>query len=360
MKRFTLFLVIFFLILNTIGIVFLYIYDKNNFIYKNVTLYNYSNVIREDISKQEAEFINLLNYKDNIKNKNKDNFFIKRLEGTVINNFYRSPIQSIIFIEDNGNIDTSFYTKNSEYVFIEQKDFTKVLNQNDLTNILNDISNLTKENNTVVFSSTMSYFLNFENIIQIFKEKFNQKKLIQVLNLRWGDEVNYNNYSKYKTSKNIKINGLNQLNTIFNEFWIEAFDYTTVKSILPGPLISLDLFTASINYYTQNGISLDKLVVWINTLGYMWPDRYFENNHLLNYIFDKVDAKILENTKFDEIINNYPNTNIIYGDNKNIQENLYIVEIDKKKFYLIKPSEEFIKLQIDIAREKYIKGTILF
>ncbi|MCS7317541.1 MAG: hypothetical protein NZZ41_04370 [Candidatus Dojkabacteria bacterium] len=313
------------------------------------------------VSIQEAEFLNLLTFYETAKTvlnkKNNVSTIVVNLDGIVVDNFYRSPSKSLLFINNDRSIDTKYFLNTYDTLFIEQKTFTQVFQLDELKQIVHaitklDISGIQK----IIFSSTLLYALDYENYYDFVKSIFKDKKLIQIVDLKWGDSINYSDYRKYKYAKSIVLKDYSILN-FFDEIWIENFDYTTPNSILSGPISSIDKLKAALSYYHSKGIFLDKLVVWINTLGYLWPYREFEISLVNNYISQKQESRVLTTNEID-LLKKYVKQKIQHEYFDDIME----LQIDNQDYYnyLVLPSRNYVEEQINTAKKFHVKKIVIF
>lgn len=352
---------IFILLLLNLGLFIAYFFIKENYsIVEYESKYKENLIIDDNISNREAEELNLVNF-INQNPKNIDEFKENQLNGIILENYYRLPSENYIFINQDTSLKIQINNKNNPTIFIEQKKLNQLFDNMQIVSILDAL--VTKINEIdflvplkkIIISSSLIYFSNSEFYKNLRDGLKQELTIIQSLNLRWGDYVNYNDYLNYKASKPNKPNFDNLIKYI-DEFWIENFDYTTPNSVLVGYTSSLRLTKLSINYYLSKGIQNDKIRLWINSLGYEWGYRDFEDNHLKNLNLNDQQAKLIDQKNIIESLTKESRFLFKTSDSDNVLE----IQDNNLSRYLVYPSEEFIQNQINLAKQLDISGIIIF
>ncbi len=121
----------------------------------------------------------------------------------------------------------------------------------------------------------------------------------------------YFNYSIYGTSET-------QLNTTwdfsklkeYKYFYIDVAGYTNDYFVLPGPLTKLELIENAVGYLKENGVEPSRIFLIIDTRNYVWPNRYFEENIMMNFADTEANAEVLNQ---DAYTSKYSSIDIFKG-----------------------------------------------
>ncbi len=96
----------------------------------------------------------------------------------------------------------------------------------------------------------------------------------------------------------------------FKNFYIDLTGYTNEFFILPGPLSTLELMENTVGYLKENGIEPSRIFFIIDIRNYVWPDRFFESNVIMNYTDKVQQAEILDD---DQYMQKYSGIEIFRG-----------------------------------------------
>jgi len=348
-------------IANLIIVLGIFYVHENKFIIQNLIQIIEKEISVDDISDREAEELNLINFPLSlIESKSSQEILI--INGTILS-YLRLPSKSYIVFNPDGSIYKKNLENNTDKLLsIEIIDLkNKLPSQQAINNIEKEIYNAIQEEDkftSIFFGSTFAHneLYDFLNSIG---HKFDKLKIILALNLRWGDKVNYNEYEKYKLSKSHKLN-LEKFNSIIYEYWIESFDYTTPKSALAGPISREKLTNLAIKYYLLNNLPYSRTKLWINSIGYMWGYREYEEDHLQNFVLDEMQVKYLKKEEIEKMQDNF--TKVIKDDltqdkaveMKNIENN------STRPNILVFPTDKFINKLIDLSKTYNLNGVIIF
>ena len=348
-------------ITNLVIVLGIFYLHENKFITQNLTQIIEKEISVDDISDREAEESNLINIPLSLE-KSTSNKEIIRIDGTTLN-YLRLPSKNYIVFNLDGSVHKQSLESDTDKILsidiIDLKN--KLPTQEAINSIQQEINKILEKEDgftNIFFGSTFAHneFYDFLNSI---KYKFNKINIILALNLRWGDKVNYSEHEKYKLSKSNKLN-LEKFNSIIHEYWIESFDYTTPKSALAGPISTEKLTNLAIRYYLLNNLPYSRTKLWINSIGYMWGYREYEEDHLQNFVLDEMQVKYLKKEEIEKIEENF--IKVITDDSikDKVVEIKNIESLSTKPNILVFPSEEFINKLINLSQIYNLNGVIIF
>lgn len=199
----------------------------------------------------------------------------------------------------------------------------------------------------IQLNSSFIKVTNYEGIISKVSELTKPKeiKLLIELPAKWGDFVDYTDYKNFDLSYDTII-PLNTISIYADSIVIKGFGYTTVNSILPGPVSPNGWLEKVIQYYVSKGVSRNKIVIELNTKAYVWEDREIALKNTENYILaTKQITDIKVKTEFDKI------TPAETFDGESF--------VSKDKLVIVLPTDQKILDQIELIADYGLSGIIL-
>jgi hypothetical protein len=134
-----------------------------------------------------------------------------------------------------------------------------------------------------------------------------------ILPFKYSDYFDYTMYGASEPELNNGWN-FNVLDATYDYFLLDII-YTNEYFILPGPLTKLELIENSIGYLKSKGIDPSKILLSVDARYYVWEDRYFEDNLVLNYIDKEVQADVVSKSEFTT---KYPKIKALSGLTENL------------------------------------------
>jgi hypothetical protein len=117
-----------------------------------------------------------------------------------------------------------------------------------------------------------------------------------MLPFKYSDYFDYSIYGESEPELKLSWN-FDVLESAYDYFYLDIL-YTNEFNILPGPLSRLDLVENAIGYLKSKGIDPSRIILSVDARYFVWDDRYFENNILLNQIDKKVQADVVSRSEF--------------------------------------------------------------
>lgn len=130
---------------------------------------------------------------------------------------------------------------------------------------------------------------------------------------------------------------------------VKAFDYTSLKSILPGPITPFSFAKEVLQYMLYKGFPKEKLILGINTKSYFWTYRDFVEDFKQNHYTDANQAKVMNYTETINILSKIEPIETNSGD----MAGYFITD---KKYVLVYPTHESINKLVNLAENFAIKG----
>lgn len=117
-----------------------------------------------------------------------------------------------------------------------------------------------------------------------------------VLPLKYSKYFDYRIYGNSETQISAEWN-FSKLNE-YKNFYIDVAGYTNEHFVLPGPLTKLELIENAVGYLKENGIEPNRIFLIIDTRNYVWPNRYFEENIIMNFAETEANAEVLNENEY--------------------------------------------------------------
>lgn len=227
---------------------------------------------------------------------------ISALDSTVKQNIQVFSIQKGLSVKNilddqSKSAITALTNKDNLCAYIDfTNDFEQTENYSTLAqNIINAVKNEGYKAIELSYSSVYET-KDFLAFLKVLYPALTQEQIslsIDMLPL-WGETQDYSYWSNSSRfySSNI-IQQLEEVAQYTNKIIILAYDYTTVYSILPGEISPIGWVEKIIQYFISKNIPRNKIVLSINTKGYLWGDRDISDKYQQNYILEEQQAQVL-------------------------------------------------------------------